>query len=1122
MGEAINAGGEPGDFSGSLNVLVETLGIAVWQWEHPGNVTFNNSWWDIVGYAPRQVVSLREMRDSLVYEDDSARVRERFLSLIAGEIASYDEEFRFYRKGGEVCWAHECAAVLDRAPDGSPTRVSGVLQDISVYRRARSGSETEETNRTYIARLAGLGSWEWDVARDAMTFSSDCEALLDMPMHGAPYQYTRVLSHLHPDDVPVVKSEMEAYFSGGAPYFAFKVRVRDGHGQYIWFMNIGSAVSRDYDDKPTRIIGGLMNIDSSIRTEEELRAALSKIQQYSDVLRDEVDATIQKLDRARLTSSAMFDSNPSMNLLFNDNFELIDCNPAAIAAMGFDDKDEMLRSFETAFNSMVDSQSNRRTSISLIDRLKSAAELGEVRFDTDLFIKGVLSSLSTVMQRIPFEDTFVIVAYIIDLTTLREARAELSRRDILLSAVNDVANLLMVAADDESIDVKLARSLESLARALGVDRASLWRNLGGGHVVSACMARWSSENLFEPLIRLPYDTAVNDIIGERGELAAGALNERIKLLPEFERARKAGGEIRSVLVTPVTIDGEFWGFITYEDYTRERTFTKEETDVLTSGGMLIAASVLHADMIEKIIAAREEALASTIAKSEFLSRMSHEIRTPMNAIIGMATIAEKSEDTDRIKDCLAKIDGASRQLLSIINDVLDMSKIESGKFEISTNEFNFDGMLEHVLNVVQVKVAEKNQDFRVEVKTPFDSDVISDELRLSQVLINLITNACKFTPENGRLTLRVTTRDVDGAGATLRVELEDSGIGISPEQQRKLFRSFEQADGSITRQFGGTGLGLAICKKIVNLMDGDIWVESELGSGSTFIFEVKILWGRKHEKYSSSGIDKDLRVLVVDTAEDVLDYFSKMFDSFNMRCDVTRGGALAVEAVARAQTRGEPYDLVLLEWNMPEKSGEETARAILGLSRGKTAIVVTSAADYSDVCDDLKAAGLTDYLQKPVLPGAMFDKLIRLFGSYPPERGETDGGGAVDWHGKKLLLVEDIDINREIIITLLEDTGIEIECAENGLQAVERIARDEKFDIILMDIQMPVLDGIAATERIRALALPQAVSVPIVAMTANAFKEDVQRCIDAGMNGHIAKPIELDSLLENIAKQIVV
>jgi PAS domain S-box-containing protein len=374
------------------------------------------------------------------------------------------------------------------------------------------------------------------------------------------------------------------------------------------------------------------------------------------------------------------------------------------------------------------------------------------------------------------------------------------------------------------------------------------------------------------------------------------------------------------------------------------------------------------------------------AKSDFLSRMSHEMRTPMNAIIGMTKIAEKTDDVSRLKYCLSTINTSSVHLLGIINDVLDMSKIEAGKFELEKIPMNIDKMLMKVCNIIGDNIEKKNQKLNVTLAKDLDLDYIADDLRLSQVITNLLSNAVKFTPENGKITLTVektaTKEDVN----TLRFSVTDTGIGMTKEQVARLFNAFEQADGSISRKFGGTGLGLAISKHIVEKMGGRIWVESEESAGSSFIFEV----------------------------------------------------------------------------DLERVTGQE-----------------------------LKSLEI-----------------------------KTDAPAEIpDLSGVSIILAEDMEINREIFIALLEDTHITIDIAENGLAAVSKFSENpEKYDLIIMDVQMPEMDGYQATRTIRAMDTPKAKNIPIIAMTANAFKEDVDRCLEAGMNDHLAKPIDEKSVIEKIAR----
>ncbi len=541
--------------------------------------------------------------------------------------------------------------------------------------------------------------------------------------------------------------------------------------------------------------------------------------------------------------------------------------------------------------------------------------------------------------------------------------------------------------------------------------------------------------------------------------------------------------------------------------------------------LLIAITVLKKvsqaakdELFEKdsqIMKAKAEALASTKAKSEFLSRMSHEIRTPMNAIIGMTKIAKRTAEMSKIQYCLEKIDRTSKQLMDIINNVLDMSRIEANTFEIASHEFDFENMLQRVFNAIQPKVDEKRQKFVFECKEMFTRAMISDELRLSRVLINLLDNATKFTPEYGILSLKINQTPLDDDHSTIHVEVKDTGIGMTPEEQSRLFTMFAQMDNDLTRRFGGTGLGLVVCKEIVNLMGGDILVESEPEQGSRFRFSINVGWGDEILRpVPHSAAHEDLRILVVDDAEDVLEYLSNVLESLSLKNDCASTGEQALDMVSSALQAGKPYDLIFIDWNMPDLTGGQTAKEIKRVMDDDILLVAISALDWAEIEDSAKALGIANFLPKPILPSALLNMIMRLTSRTFVQQSSGTMEGLPDWSGKNILLAEDMELNREVAVTILEGTGISIDAADDGLEAVELFRRQgEKYHLILMDVQMPRVDGLTATKTIRASGLPNAMDIPIIAMTANAFREDVQACLDAGMNGHITKPVDMDELI---------
>ncbi|HBU12355.1 MAG TPA: hybrid sensor histidine kinase/response regulator [Clostridiales bacterium] len=494
----------------------------------------------------------------------------------------------------------------------------------------------------------------------------------------------------------------------------------------------------------------------------------------------------------------------------------------------------------------------------------------------------------------------------------------------------------------------------------------------------------------------------------------------------------------------------------------------------------------------------------------------------MNAIIGMTTLAHKTDDLPKIKDYLEKVEASSRQLLAIINDVLDMSKIDADKFEIVKKAFDFEKMLQNVFNVVQVRLDEKGQQLCFKTNRPFKRLIVSDELRLSQVLINFLNNAIKFTPENGKITLKVDQDECGEGKVRIHAKVVDTGIGIEEEAQKKLFRSFEQADGGITRQYGGTGLGLAICKKIIDLMGGEIGVKSRLGEGATFLFTIEAELGGAIRDAAKPANAKTLSVLVVDDQTDVLEYFQKILAGFSVRCDAARSGEEAIGLAQKRLQGGGGYDMVFIDWHMPGMRGGEVAREIKRIAGEDAVVVIMSVSDWHDIEKEARAFGVEHFLTKPVLPSTLFNTIVRLARyDFGQESEAPQAAVSADWSGKRILLAEDVKVNRVVVEGMLEETGVTIDSAENGQQAVDMFRENGGYNLILMDVQMPVLDGLEATRRIRLLGTKEAAHVPIIAMTANAFKEDEQLCLEAGMNKHIAKPFSPEELLNVIGTYIL-
>jgi signal transduction histidine kinase/CheY-like chemotaxis protein len=587
---------------------------------------------------------------------------------------------------------------------------------------------------------------------------------------------------------------------------------------------------------------------------------------------------------------------------------------------------------------------------------------------------------------------------------INERTVELNQQYALMSLVNEAAAQLL-ESDTEDYSDAIGSGIDALARWVDVNRVSVWQNgrKDDGRLCYRQVYGWDCEGA------APKDTNIEFAYGdtlpgwESILSGGGSVNGPLDDLPAEERMHLEQYDIQSILVVPIFLKDEFWGFVSFEDRNQRRVFPEGEVSILRSWGLLVIGAIQRGEIARNmrhtltetirlqrdLETAVEAAEAANSAKSAFLANMSHEIRTPMNAIIGMTSIGLSASDTERMKYCFTKIEDASKHLLGVINDILDMSKIEANKFELSKAEFNFEIMIQRVVNVVSFRVEEKRQSFTARIDGAIPKTLVGDDMRLAQVVTNLLGNAVKFTPEEGDIKLDARLAGEKDGVCTIQISVTDTGIGISPEQQDRLFQSFAQAENSTTRKFGGTGLGLKISKSIVEMMGGKIWIESELGKGATFAFMI----------------------------------------------DAGRG---------------------------------------------------------SDAAKDGPGVGLKQ-------ADEAWDDVDGLF------------------KGFHILLAEDMDINREIVQALLEPTLLGIDCAENGAEAV-RMFREapDKYDMIFMDLQMPEMDGYEATRGIRELDVPKAKTIPILAMTANVFREDIEKCIEAGMNDHVGKPLALEEVMDKL------
>lgn len=585
-------------------------------------------------------------------------------------------------------------------------------------------------------------------------------------------------------------------------------------------------------------------------------------------------------------------------------------------------------------------------------------------------------------------------------TTLAKAHASIVEQDKLLAANNDAAKLLLTARY-EDFDITVKNAMQQMGKLLGIERIYVWKNVPGSHGKRyACFYGWNAPGAAKEETKGKEELDYRERIPRWHELFLKneVVNCPVAELPLNESKRLSDKGITTILAIPIYIVEEYWGFASYDHCDDYQAFSADTVSILRSFSLMLVNAIIKAELDKERGIALEQAVQASRAKGDFLSNMSHEMRTPMNAIIGMTSIGLTADSLARKDYAFEKIDNASKHLLGVINDILDMSKIEAGKLELSLEEFNMSALVDRVVDVMNFRIEERKLTLTVSKDMRIPPLLIGDDQRLSQVITNLLSNAIKFTDEGGKIFLDTELLCQQDDKVEIKVIIRDTGIGMSEEQVERLFQSFEQAERGTSRKFGGTGLGLPISKNIVEMMGGTIWAASELERGSTFSFSV-----------------------------------------------------------------------------------------ILGLARGSEGFG-----------DDIFFSSI-DTLQ----PREKTLKKKKDFSKY------------------RILLAEDVEINQEIVKALLEHTQVAIDVAQNGCECLRLFAAaPEDYDMIFMDVQMPKMDGLDTTRQIRALDNAWAKEIPIVAMTANVFKEDIEKCLSVGMNDHVGKPINLDEVLEKMQEYL--
>lgn len=1052
-----------------------------------------------------------------------------------------------------------------RDEKGDVIGLIGVSRDMTDVRATETALRHSEARWEFALNGAGDGLWDWDLRTGNVFYSRQWKAMLGHAENEIGPTLKEFIDRIHPDDLQASWAAVERHISGEAPDFVIELRMRAKDGSWRTILDRGKAIERDEDGSPLRIIGTHTDITARKQIEMELSARVRWLSEMMENL--PIGAAFVTDDRILVNRAAEeltgYDrqelSIPDAwsRLFGRDLFEALISDSSTDRAgrtyrtgqYGFFRRGGAPRLAEVAatqvgdhaiwlMRDITESKELEAQLSSLVDNLPHGAvyrlvQTPDGKLSLPYVSAGILALTGVpageIMER---RGAFVQTIHEDDLPRYNALLEDsLSRGSVFdcqfRSRTRDGRILWLhcrsapryqadgtVIWDGVMQDITARKQAEDLIVALK-ERMELAIKVGGVGI-------WDMNAQDQKYI---WDDQMYVLYGLEHDAFDGSLERWLSLLHPDDVDRVLT-QWQEAIARTGTFESEFR--IVHPDGAIRHIRGQAEVFRADDGSVLRALGI-NQDVTEErrtaqaLIQARKAAEAAQAAKGEFLAVMSHEIRTPMNTVLGMTRLALQAERDPKQRNYLDKISASAQTLTSILNDILDYSKIEAGKLELEESEFRLEAVLESVSAVTAMKAEEKGIEIIYAVAPDVPSRLVGDSLRLGQVLINLVNNAVKFT-HKGEIVVSVDAKQAAASNAVrLQFAVQDTGIGLGADQVAGLFQAFAQAERHVSRKYGGTGLGLAICKRLVEGMDGQIWVSSTLGKGSTFYFTVELRSPRRaasHDGILRSGELKGKRVLIVDDNASARETLAGMVHDFGMESRVVDSGKAALAALSQAREEGRSFEVVLMDWRMPGMDGLETAARIKTDARLKStpAVLMVTAYGREEVLRRAEQLGLHGVLVKPVTVSVMFNTIVGVFhdaANGPPvvlgeDAGEILPPQAQDeilaaLAGRRILVVDDNAFNREVVGDFLQLAGMHVDTAVNGRDALDKLEA-AAYDAVLMDVHMPEMDGLTATRRIR--AQERWASLPLIALTAQALTKDREASLAAGMNAHLTKPID--------------